>query len=132
MNEPCLRLCAAMIPNLDIQEKITLISKALDNFKTAYLKWAGEYLNYFSSKSIHPQEIKSGRVFSAANLNQMKEVIRLLQALIEKAEPLDSEDDHSSEADHDDSADTKSDSDSSLVEALDTLDLEIKELLRGE
>lgn len=116
--------------DVDIQEKIALISKALDDFKAAYLTWATDLLNYYSSKSINPQEIKSGRMFSSANLNQMKEVIKLLTALIEKAEPSDSGDTHSDE--DDDSADTKSDPETSLVTALDSLDLEIKQLLRGE
>ena len=112
------------------QERISVITKALEDYKQAYLSWVSDWLGSYSSKSINPPELKSGRMFSSANLNQMKEVIKLLQALIEKAQPsTDSGDSHSDDELNDDSADTKSDPETSLMTILDSLDLEIKELL---
>lgn len=79
-------------------------------------------------------ELKYGKVISSRNLEKIKEAIAALQDLVSLAESIeDSVDDHSdNEKLMDNPSETKGDSETSLVAALDSLDLEIKQLLRGE
>lgn len=74
-------------------------------------------------KDFQEMEVKAGRILSSANLTKLKDAIGIIQALLDIAEPKpDPVDDHSGDEEaKEDSADTKSDSETSLDDELQTL-----------
>jgi len=111
--------------NEDLNARLNLASIALDEYKETILNWVREYSDFYGLKSF---DLKVGRMLSSSNLSQIKDVIKLLQALVEKAEPSeDSADDHSEDEKHgNDPADTKSDSETSLDDELQPLIYDMK------
>lgn len=116
----------------ELDTRLSLASTALDEFKQAYLTWIQEFSDFYGLKSIQPINFKAGRMLSSANLTQIKDVITLLSALVEKAEPSEDPDEVHSEDEKqsNDSADTKSDSTPSLDDELQTLLSDMKSYIK--